>query len=174
MSITPPKSAYDKMPIKLLLVDDDGLALEELCEIFELEDWSSVTASSIEDAMDMLEADKDITVVVTDVHFVDPLGRAANGIQFVSRAQARFPDRPLSYLVLSGDPDAQEASVQVGAYNFLNKPFLADELIEAVNKAASSGGGERSGDADVHDRVVESSSHRADVSGGGPKISPEA
>lgn len=143
----------DVKDLRLLFVDDDGMALEELCDTVATEGWSYVTADSIEKAMDILAEDETIRVVVTDVHFIDPLGRAANGIQFVSRAQARFADRPLSYLVLSGDPDALQASVQVGAYNFLSKPFLADDLIEAVKKAVESGGGEREDSAQILDMI---------------------
>ena len=132
-------SPPDMANLKLLLVDDDAIALEEMGETFEIEGWRHVTATSIEKALDMLEADEDIRVVVTDVNFVDPNGKAANGIQFVSRAKARFPDRPLSYLVFSGDPEAWKASVQVGVLTFLCKPFLAHELVEAVEKAVARG-----------------------------------
>jgi len=148
-----PPSKVDYSNLKVLVVDDDATALEELSDIIDLEDWGCVTAHSIEDALDILEKDTDISVVVTDVHFVDPLGRAANGIQFVSRAQARFSDRPISYLVLSGDPKALQASVQVGAFNFLCKPFLADDLIDAIKRAVSSGGGEREDSAQIHNMI---------------------
>ncbi|WP_424931002.1 response regulator [Amaricoccus macauensis] len=130
----------DMKELKILLVDDDRTALEELGETVEIEGWTYVTANSIETALELLDADESIRVVVTDVHFVDDSGNAANGIQFVSRAQARFADRSLSYLVLSGDPDALQASVQVGAFNFLCKPFMSDDLITAIRKAVRSGG----------------------------------
>ena len=139
--------------LKVLLVDDDTTALEELTDVIELEGWTSETASSIETALEILEEDTSIQVVVTDVHFVDPSGKSANGIQFVSRAQARFPDRPLSYLVLSGDPQALQASVQVGAFNFLCKPFHADDLVDAITRAARSGGGERKDAAQIIDMI---------------------
>lgn len=158
--MTKPKlSDIDQKTLKVLLVDDDATALEELLEIIDLEDWAGVTANSIEKALEILEEDSEIQVVVTDVHFVDPLGKSANGIQFVSRAQARFPDRQLSYLVLSGDPKALHASVQVGAFNFLCKPFVADDLIDAINRAVSSGGGEREDAAQIHGMIKGSVEH---------------
>lgn len=132
---TSPQSTPKMENLKLLLVDDDAIALEEMGETFELEGWSHVTANSIEKALEILEADDEIRVAVTDVNFVDPNGKAANGIQFVSRAKARFPDRSIAYLIFSGDPDARKASVQVGVPTFLCKPFLAHELVEAVEKA---------------------------------------
>lgn len=139
--------------LKILFVDDDLTALEELNDIVDLEGWDSVSASCVETALDMLEADLDIQIVVTDVHFIDPTGKSANGIQFVSRAQARFPERPISYLVLSGDPDAVNSSVQVGAFNFLSKPFFAEDLIDAIKSAAASGGGERENASEIYKLV---------------------
>ncbi len=147
------KSQDVSADLKVLLVDDDASTLEELCDVVELEGWKSVTASSVEDALDILADDEDIRIVVSDVHFVDPFGKAANGIQFVSRAQARFSDRPLSYLILSGDPNALEASVQVSAFNFLSKPFLADDLINAIRSAVICGGEEQEDPGQVYNLI---------------------
>lgn len=127
-------------PLKLLIADDDVDALEEMREMIELEGWECVVATSIESALEMLDGDQAISVVVTDVHFDDPNGSSANGIQFLSRAKARFPGRAISYLVLSGDPASQRASDQVGAFAFLSKPLKVEEFIGKLNSAAESGG----------------------------------
>lgn len=150
--------------LKILFVDDDFTALEELNDIVELEGWGSVSASCVETALDVLEADTDIQIVVTDVHFIDPFGKSANGIQFVSRAQAKFPERPLSYLVLSGDPDAVNSSVQVGAFNFLSKPFVAEDLIDAIKSAAASGGEERKNAGEIY-KLVQKAGSKSDQFG---------
>jgi DNA-binding NtrC family response regulator len=125
--------------LKVLLVEDDTVALEELCEISEFEDWEPIKAQTVDEALATLETDKDIRVVVTDVHFVDASGQAANGIQLVSRARAKFADRTISYIVLSGDPCAMASSDQEGAFEFLIKPLVPDQLIETVNAAISGG-----------------------------------
>ncbi|MFW2588056.1 EAL domain-containing protein [Sagittula sp. SSi028] len=127
----------------ILLVDDDHVALEELQDITTLEGWSSLTAASVDDALDRLADTPDINVVVTDVHFGGTDGNTANGLQLISRAQARFPDRGLSYVVLSGDPNALSSSVQTGAVDFLNKPLDGDELVAAIKAARANGGRER-------------------------------
>lgn len=128
--------------IKVLLVDDDQAALEELKDIVSLEGWEAKTATDVDQALETLANDPDITVVTTDFHFTQPNGDGANGIQFVSRAQARFPDRELSYIVLSGDPAALKSSLQVGAFKFLSKPLLVDDFIHTIKNAKASGGGE--------------------------------
>jgi len=128
--------------IKVLLVDDDLAALEELKDIVDLEGWKAKTETSVDGGLRALENDPDINVVVSDCHFDPSEGDGANGIQFISRAQARFPDRELSYIVLSGDPDVLKSSLQVGAFKFLSKPLLLDDFVEAIKTAKESGGGE--------------------------------
>lgn len=121
--------------IKVLLVDDDQEALEELKEIIDLEGWDAVTATDVDEALGELVSHRDISVVVSDFHFVEPNGDHTNGIQFVSRAQAQFAERNLSFVMLSGDPDVLKSSLQVGAFKFLNKPLVPDELVHTVKSA---------------------------------------
>ena len=135
-------SSADNTPnqqLTVLLVDDDRDALEELKDIVELEGWNAIIADSVDMALEVLEWYPFIGVVVTDVHFVDPSGDMSNGIQLVSRAQARFPGRDLNFIVLSGDPSALKSSVQIGAVDFLSKPLDADALIAAITAGAGEG-----------------------------------
>ncbi|CUH78033.1 Response regulator PrrA [Tritonibacter multivorans] len=135
-------SKADETPnqqLTVLLVDDDRDALEELKDIVDLEGWNAIIADSVDMALEVLEWYPFIGVVVTDVHFVDPSGDMSNGIQLVSRAQARFPGRDLNFVVLSGDPSALKSSVQIGAVDFLSKPLDADALIAAITAGAGEG-----------------------------------
>lgn len=120
--------------IKILLVDDDPAILEELYDVIELEGWTPVTASNVEDAMLLLQTDLKIRVVVTDVHFGKGT-ECSNGIQFVSRARAKFANRTLSYVVLSGDPDKVFSSKDEGAFKFLPKPPVPQRLIDTIDRA---------------------------------------
>lgn len=122
--------------LTVLVVDDDKAALEELQDIVDLEGWNAIIADSVDMALEVLEWYPHIGVVVTDVHFVDPSGDTSNGFQLMSRAKARFPERDLSFVVLSGDPAALESSRQTGAVDFLSKPLDPDQLIEAVRAGA--------------------------------------
>lgn len=128
--------------LTVLLVDDDRDALEELADIVDLEGWHGIAASSVETALDILDLNRNISVVVTDVHFVAPGGETSNGLQLASRALAQFPDRQLSFVVLSGDPGALKSSIQVGAIDFLSKPLVADDLVAAIKRAAANDGAE--------------------------------
>lgn len=129
----------DVQAMTVLVVDDDKDALEELQDIVDLEGWNAIIADSVDMALEVLEWYPFIGVVVTDVHFVDPSGDTSTGIQLISRAQARFPDRDINFVVLSGDPSALTSSEQIGAVDFLSKPLDADLLVEAIKKGAGVG-----------------------------------
>lgn len=143
-------------PKTVLLVEDDPEALEELSEIIELEGWRALTTNSAEKAMKILE-NREVDVVVTDVHFGKSSDGMTNGIQLVSRAQAKYPDRNLSFVVLSGDVDAVNSSLQTGAVDFLLKPIDSDDLVKAVCMAHETSGKERTL-SDVTDFLLEKSS----------------
>lgn len=128
-----------KPNLTVLLVDDDKDALEELQDIVELEGWTAIIAGSVDMALEVLEWYPYIGLVVTDVHFVDPSGDTSSGFQLISRAQARFPDRDLFYIVTSGDPWASSGSAQAGAVDFLSKPLEADALVASIHAFAGRG-----------------------------------
>ena len=131
-----PDNWYDSMAVqKILLVDDDQDALEELKDTVELEGWEVETATSVDDGLELLAKDPEIAVVVSDFHFAVDEGDGTNGAQFVSRAQARFSDRKLAFIILSGDPAVLNSSLQVGAVKFLNKPLLVDDFVRAISTA---------------------------------------
>ncbi|WP_194269268.1 response regulator [Tritonibacter litoralis] len=125
--------------LTVLLVDDDKEALEELQDIVELEGWNAIIAGSVDMALEVLEWYPYVGLVVSDVHFVDPSGDTSSGFQLVSRAQARFPDRDLSYIMTSGDPWAFDGSAQAGAVDFLSKPLVPDDLIQSIKAFAGKG-----------------------------------
>lgn len=132
--VRPLPSKIENETTKVLLVEDDPAVLEELHDVIQLEGWKPLLAPTVEVGMKLLDCDPDIRVVVTDVHFI---GHAdcANGIQFVSRARAKYPDRALTYVVLSGDPDTARSSNEEGAFMFLPKPLNSDHLIETIENA---------------------------------------
>jgi DNA-binding NtrC family response regulator len=152
----------DVQAMTVLVVDDDADALEEMRDIVELEGWNAIIADNVDMALEILEWYPFIGVVVTDVHFKDPSGDLSNGVQLVSRAQARYPDRDLNYIVLSGDPSAERSSEQVGAVEFLSKPLDADLLIAAIKSGAGTGIGAPSQEEGALDRlhVVQSTAQK--------------
>lgn len=126
----------------VLILDDDLIALEEIKEILELEDIPAIAASCVETAMQCLESDPDITLIVTDMNLTRVDGSVDLGVDFVASARKTFPDRPLHFIVLSGDADAIGSSMAMGAVDFLTKPLLPEALLGALERAGASVEGE--------------------------------
>lgn len=131
-------------PLPVLLVDDDTDALEELVDIVEIEGWEAIPATGVEEALTLLSEHPEIGVVVTDVHIVETSGAISSGLDLVDRAQTRFNDRDMSFVVLSGDPTAVGSSIQKGAIDFLTKPLISEDLVSAISEGARSRGKTRS------------------------------
>lgn len=129
-------------PRPVLIVEDDLDAIEELSEILEFEGWKPLTARNVAGALAVIE-NSDVQLVVTDVHLGSGTEAGETGIQLISRAQSRFPERNLSFIVLSGDVDAVKSSLQTDAVDFLLKPVASDDLVRALGEAEQWAGKER-------------------------------
>lgn len=125
------KNVADYRP-KVLLLDDDQAALEEIQEILELEDLQSIPVATIDDALCWLDMFASITVIVTDVH----LHEDRSGLDFVAQARDRFPHRVLSFIMVSGDAGAVTASIETGVIDFLTKPLMPESLVAAIHEAS--------------------------------------
>ncbi len=107
---------------KILLVDDDPLALKSLRRELEQEKFLVETADSGESALLLLENDG------FDLAITDLLMGGMDGIAFLQEAQRRQPG--LAVFVLTGHGDVESAieAMRRGADDYLLKPCDLDEL----------------------------------------------
>jgi len=123
------------MPATILVVDDDPVILQLLQVNFEMEGFEVLTAADGQEGVDRTRADRP-DIVVSDV-----MMPRMSGLELVT--------------VLKGDPDtagipivlltakAQQADVatglDVGADDYITKPFEPLELVERVNRLLGAG-----------------------------------
>ena len=117
---------------RVLVLDDDSAALEEIQEILELDDVPCVGATTADVAEQILVAMPSIEAVVTDVHLTRRDGTTTSGVEFVAEMRQRLTDRNLTFIVLSGDPSAVISSYESGAVDFLTKPLAPEDLLQAL------------------------------------------
>jgi DNA-binding response OmpR family regulator len=120
------------MPDLVLLLDDDAAALSFVEGVLNAADISCLTTSDPLDALAIVQARPDITLIISDICMP-----TMNGIQFVDRLnslplQWRVP----SVLFLTGHPTLERAvdALRLGAYDFLRKPVRPAELLEVVKR----------------------------------------
>ena len=116
---------------KILLVDDDQGLLEMLVSIFRRAGYTYLlTASTGEDALRIREKEQP-DMIVLDVMMPDMDGFA------VLRAIRRTSRVPILMLTARGEAEDRIEGLEIGADDYLAKPFLPKELLLRVNAILS-------------------------------------
>ena len=111
----------------LLIIDDDVYVRATLLDLFS-GTHECHTADRAEQAIEYLEFET-YDVVLTDIS-MPGLG----GLEVLKRITEQHPTTPV--IVISGQADAdKDALLTLGAFDFFSKPFLLEEVEEAVQRA---------------------------------------
>lgn len=114
---------------KILLVDDEEVIVEELCELLRSSDFSTDMATSVDEALDMIEKDLSITLVMTDMRMPGKSGAD------LIRALQSNTERVFEYLIISGHLDAAEEldEINMESVSLMRKPIDVGELLTYVD-----------------------------------------
>ena len=112
----------------ILVVDDDEVIRETLCELLSLE-YVCQTAETAEEALAKLEAQV-FDVVLTDVSMP-----GLSGMELLNRVLQLYPGTPV--IMISGLSDQEQAQslLKMGAFDYLLKPFRLEVVEESVRRA---------------------------------------
>ncbi|MFQ3192097.1 MAG: diguanylate cyclase (GGDEF)-like protein [Paraglaciecola sp.] len=115
----------------LLLVDDEPAILSALKRIFRHSGYQMLTAGSGAEALDILDGNGDIQVILTDFRMPKMTGG-----ELLAEVNQRFSN--VVGLILSGyaDIDTLLKAINSGAvFQFMTKPWAKSELLQAVELA---------------------------------------
>lgn len=132
--------------LSVLLVDDSHDMLELLRRNMTDMGFNAFAASTVVDAIDVLE-NTEIDLVVTDLNMPH-----IGGMQLVKYMSQHFSQIPV--LVITGFPDVRNAVevMKLGAMEYLIKPFTQDELQASIEKVL----GEIKVPQEKNDEIIES------------------
>lgn len=119
-------------PIKVLVVDDQALIVEELCEFLESNGYRCVPCDSSRAAIDAFMADTDIGLILCDLHMP-----GMNGIELTQALQALAgKQRIFESILLTGRADKQDVikALRVGIADYYQKPVDLSELHEGIQR----------------------------------------
>ncbi len=116
--------------MKILIVDDEPGLRQTLDRILGAEGHETATASHAAEALDTL-ARNDADLVLCDLRMP-----TMGGLEFLERYEAQHGRGLVIAMSAYGDADTAIAAMQRGAYDYLQKPFRAEEVILCVRKAA--------------------------------------
>jgi len=123
-----PAPSPDEHPGKpCILVVEDNEDVRELAEsMLDSAGYAVVSAPSGEEALVLLEGERDIDLVFTDVMM--PGGM--NGLQLADQVRARRPDTPI--LITTGYMDELPPASRAQPLDILTKPYRQEELLSRV------------------------------------------
>jgi len=116
----------------VLLVDDEVEFVETFSERLVMRNLEISKAFSGEEALQLLETNKNIEAVILDVKMP-----GMNGIKTLAEIKTKFP--LVEVIMLSGHTDVASAieGMKQGAFDYLMKPCDIDQIIAKVTDAAA-------------------------------------
>jgi DNA-binding NarL/FixJ family response regulator len=118
--------------VKVLVVDDQPLIVEELCEFLESSGYRCVPCESSQQAIERFSEDAEIGLVLSDLHMPD-----MDGIQLIQALQRLAgKHRAFEAIMLTGRADKQDVikALRAGIADYYQKPINMDELLEGVQR----------------------------------------
>ena len=115
--------------MKALLVEDEAALRLATSQTLELGGFAVQACSSAEEALPLLLANF-AGVVVTDVRLP-----GLSGLDLLARVAALDAELPVIVVTGHGDVTMAVEAMRAGAYDFIEKPFSSERLMDAVKRA---------------------------------------
>ena len=116
----------------LLIVDDEPLVRWSLRERFTHDGYNVIEAVNSTEALELLDARPDISLMLTDVRMPGEL----DGYNLSRLVRMKYP--AIGIIVISGDSLPRESDLPQGA-RFLAKPLLPSVLLGAIRETLAQG-----------------------------------
>lgn len=116
-------------PCQAVLVEDEQAVRQAIAQTLELGGFTVHPCADAAQALQLLRAEF-AGVVVTDVRLP-----RQSGLELLDRIVAIDPDLPVIAITGHGDVSMAVDAMRRGAYDFIEKPFAAERLLEAVVRA---------------------------------------
>lgn len=116
---------------QILIVDDEENILRALKRLLSEENFDVLTASSGENALELLRRNPDVTIIISDQRMP-----GLSGVEMFEQAKKIAPDSIRILLTGYADIKASIDAINIGgAYRYITKPWNDDELVQIIKEA---------------------------------------
>ena len=119
---------------KILLVDDEPAMLRYIRTLLEVEDYNVETASTGEEALQIVEKGMEPNLVLLDV-----LMPGIDGLETLEQLRRKRPGVKVVMLSCVNDTRKVVQAMRLGAQDYLTKPFQKAELDAVINQCLGQG-----------------------------------
>ncbi|GAG41527.1 unnamed protein product, partial [marine sediment metagenome] len=113
----------------ILVIDDDRIILDSLCEFLSLEGFQTSGAETLKSAVTEMQK-QSYSLVITDINLPD-----GDGFELLDMVRKEHPQTVVIVITGYGTIESAVKAIKRGAYDYLTKPIIDDELRMAVEKA---------------------------------------
>jgi DNA-binding NtrC family response regulator len=113
----------------ILLVDDDRHLLGSMGDWLREQGYTLDTAGSLADGLAAVDR-KTYDLALVDIRLGD-----GDGFDLLSHCRKKCPDTPVIMITGYGTVDAAIEAIRLGAFDFLTKPLIDEELLLAIERA---------------------------------------
>jgi DNA-binding response OmpR family regulator len=131
------------MASDILIVDDEEDIRELVAGILQDEGYGTRTARDSDEALSAVVA-RQPNLVFLDIWLQ---GSRLDGLQLLDSLKQKHPELPIVMISGHGNIETAVSAIKRGAEDFIEKPFKADRLMLAAERAVKNGG------ADVRDQL---------------------
>jgi DNA-binding response OmpR family regulator len=131
------------MASDILIVDDEADIRELVAGILQDEGYGTRTARDSDEALSAVVA-RQPNLVFLDIWLQ---GSRLDGLQLLDSLKQKHPELPIVMISGHGNIETAVSAIKRGAEDFIEKPFKADRLMLAAERAVKNGG------ADVRDQL---------------------
>ena len=153
--------------MKILIVDDDSSLLEQLRQILSRQRYAVETATDGEEALDKL-CENPFDLIVLDI-----MMPKMDGMTALRQMRKMGIDAPVLMLTAKGDAADKAKGLDLGADDYLAKPFSLDELLARVRALLRRVGGQRESVLQIHDLTLDTVSRKVTKSGKSIELTPK-
>jgi two-component system response regulator HydG len=114
---------------RLLIVEDEKVALRNLEHVMKKEGYETVGTTSGGNALKLLD-EQEFDAVLTDLKM-----EKVDGIEVLERCKERYPDTEVIMITAYATIPSAVETMKKGAYDYIAKPFKLDEVRKIVGEA---------------------------------------
>ncbi|UTW54012.1 sigma-54 dependent transcriptional regulator [Kordiimonas sp. SCSIO 12610] len=119
------------MALDILIIDDEEDIRELVAGILEDEGYDTRTAKDSDTGLSEIEA-RLPSLLILDVWLQ---GSKLDGLELLELLKSRYKELPVVVISGHGNIETAVAAIKKGAYDFIEKPFEADQLILTIQRA---------------------------------------
>ena len=116
-------------PLPVMLIDDEEHIRVAATQALDLAGYQVHAYDRAEKALALLDADWP-GAVISDIRMP-----GIDGMEFLQLCQAKDPDLPVILVTGHGDVSMAVEAMRAGAYDFIEKPFAVEDLVDTVARA---------------------------------------